>query len=483
MGVIPAQGKAGTEHEIFTRGNVAEVPQIPERRALSGHGRETTLSNAPDNGFAGLPARVRAEIAVQEAQAERLIGWVQLAVVVFFATLYALAPMAEGGSGRNFVPLTLAAYFLFTVLRVVLSYRMTLPRWYLIVSIVVDVMLLCGLIFSFHIQYGQHPAFYLKAPTLMYLFLFISLRALRFDPRFVLLTGLIGAAGWLAMLAYAVLADMGEMRITRNYVEYLTSNSILVGAEIDKILTILGVTAILSLALVRGRRLLFDAIRGNAAANDLRQFFSPEVARTITGSDHLPAAGRGETCHAAILMVDVRSFTTTAELLAPETVMQVLTRYQQIALPIIEEQGGRIDKFLGDGILATFGAVQPSETFAADALRAAMAVIEAVDVARHEFSEIGWPGAFQIGAGVATGPVVVGVVGALGRFEHTVIGNAVNRAAKLEGANKALGVRVLTDGESLALARAQGFAGTPIALHRERLIEGMGRRIDLMVMA
>ncbi len=202
----------------------------------------------------GIPARVRAEIAEREAAAERLIGWVQLGVVVFFATLYSIAPRAEGGFGFNFVPITLAAYFLFTVLRVALSYRITLPRWYLIVSIIVDVALLCGLIFSFHIQYNQHPAFYLKAPTLMYVFIFIGLRALRFDPRFVLITGIIAVIGWLALVAYALLGDMGRMHITRNYVEYLTSNAILIGAELDKTIIILGVTAILSFALYRGRQ-------------------------------------------------------------------------------------------------------------------------------------------------------------------------------------------------------------------------------------
>jgi adenylate cyclase len=285
------------------------------------------------------------------------------------------------------------------------------------------------------------------------------------------------------MLAYAVLADMGGMRVTRNYVEYLTSNSILIGAEIDKILTILGVTAILSVALFRGRQLLYEATQGNAAAKDLRQFFAPEVARTITGSDHLPAAGRGETCEAAILFIDVRSFTTIAQGLAPEAVMQVLTRYHDVALPVIEAQGGQVDKFLGDGILATFGAVRPSTTFAADALRAATAVVEAVDAAAPDFEAIGWPGGFRIGVGVATGAVIVGVVGAQGRFEYTVIGNAVNRAAKLEGANKALGVQVLTDGESLSLAQAQGFEASPRAVHRDRLVEGTGRRMDLVVLA
>ncbi len=431
----------------------------------------------------GLPLRVRAEIDRREDAAERLIGWVQLGIVVFFATLYSIAPRAEGGSGENFVPMTLAAYFLFTVFRVALSYRRTLPRWYLIVSIIVDVMLLCLLIFSFHIQYEQHPSFYLKAPTLLYLFIFISLRALRFDPRFVLISGLIGAAGWLGMLAYAVLSDMGDMHVTRNYVEYLTSNSILIGAEIDKTLTILGVTAILSLALYRGRQVLFDAIRSETAANDLRQFFAPEVASSITRSDELPSAGRGVTCTAAILFVDVRSFTTTAETLAPEAVMQILARYQEATLPVIEAQGGRVDKFLGDGILATFGAVQPSETYAADALRAATALVEAVAAVDDDFRALGWPGSFRIGAGVAAGTVTVGVVGAQGRLEFTVIGNAVNLAAKLENANKQQGTRALTDAATWALAVEQGLDVVALEMREASHVSGVAKPLDLVVLA
>ncbi|OYZ94953.1 MAG: adenylate cyclase, partial [Rhizobiales bacterium 17-65-6] len=114
-----------------------------------------------------VPARVQSEINRREAAAERLIGWVQLALVLFFATLYSIAPRAEGGSGSNFVPMTLAAYFLFTLFRLILSYRIILPAWFLVLSIIVDVALLCGLIFSFHIQYAQPAAFYLKAPTMI----------------------------------------------------------------------------------------------------------------------------------------------------------------------------------------------------------------------------------------------------------------------------------------------------------------------------
>ncbi|GGB41194.1 adenylate cyclase [Roseibium aquae] len=431
----------------------------------------------------GIPARVRAEIRARENASERLISWVQLGIVLFFATLYMIAPRAEGSSGFNFVPLALAIYFAFTVIRLALSYRVELPEWYLLLSIGVDMALLVGLIFSFHIQYDQHPAFYLKTPTLMYVFIFIGLRALRFDPRFVLTTGLVAVFGWLGLVAYAALAEMDGMRVTRNYVEYLTTNSILIGAELDKTMVILTVTIILSAALYRGRSMLFEAVRDHAAAADLKRFFAPEVAASITDGERALMAGEGSVRDAAVLYIDIRGFTSTAEQLRPAEVMAVLTAYQDLAIPVIEATGGRVDKFLGDGILATFGAVQPSGTYAADALTAATAVIEVLAGKAGQFQELGWPGPFRVGTAVAAGPVTVGVVGGRDRLEFTVIGDAVNRAAKLEDANKAEQSAALTDAATYRLARAQGYAGEPGELRPARRVAGLREPLDLCVLA
>ncbi|MEJ8474014.1 adenylate/guanylate cyclase domain-containing protein [Roseibium algae] len=431
----------------------------------------------------GLPARVRQEIHKREIASERLIGWVQLSIVLFFATLYSIAPKAEGSSGFNFVPLALGAYFLFTVIRLTLSYRYELPKWLLLMSIVVDMALLVGLIFSFHIQYGQHPTFYLKAPTLMYVFIFIALRALRFDPRFVLTTGLMAVVGWVGLVAYAVLADMNGMRVTRNYVEYLTGNTILIGAELDKTMVILTVTIVLSAALYRGRVMLFEAIREQAAAADLRRFFAPEVATSITESKAALVAGEGSMRDAAIVYVDIRSFTSTASTLEPEVVMSVLAAYQGLALKVIKDEGGRIDKFLGDGILATFGAVVPSKTYAADAVRAVCALAEELGEHSDLFTKAGWPGPLRFGTAVSAGSVMVGIVGGLERLEFTVIGDAVNRAAKLEDANKAQSSRVLTDSATYELAVEQGYIGPRPDMRPEQQVAGLAQSITLAVLA
>lgn len=430
-----------------------------------------------------VPARVLAEIDRRETAAEQTISWAQLCIVGFFTLLYWVAPRAEGGFGENFVPMTLAAYLAFTVFRVFLSYRMVLPGWYLILSMVVDVGLLCGMIFSFHIQYQQPPAFYLKSPTMIYLFFFIALRALRFDPRYVLMAGLIAATGWSLMVFYALAADPGDMHLTRNYVRYLTSNTVLIGAEIDKVMTLLGVTLILTFALFRARGVLFDAIQSHAAAEDLSQFFAPEVADMITQSAEMPGSGQGEVRAAAIMFVDVRGFTKTALTLPPETVMRILAHYQQIVLAEIEQHNGQIDKFMGDGILATFGAVQRGETYAADALRAASAVIAALDARQEEFTALGWPGRFATGVAVASGDVTVGIVGSQGRYEFTVIGHAVNLASKLESANKTQRTRALTDATTHSRAEAQGYVNPGILRRDGEGIAGLAAPVDLVVLA
>lgn len=431
----------------------------------------------------GVPARVRSEIALRETEAERLIGWIQLAMVLFFAVLYSLAPRAEGGGGFNFVPLALGAYFLFTILRVVLSYRMVLPFWYLVISVIVDVALLCGLIFSFHIQYAQPATFYLKAPTLMYLFLFISLRALRFEPRFVLITGLVGALGWGALVLYAVLQGMGSMSITRNYVEYLTSNAILIGAELDKVIVILGVTLCLSVALYRGRRMFFEAVRDHAAAEDLRRFFAPDVARSIIAAEEKLTAGQGSLRDVAVVMIDIRGFTRIAAGLPPETVLMVLSRYQEAVLEVIARHGGEVDKFLGDGVLATFGAARASATAAADAVKAGLELPQVLADLAQELTLVGWPERLRAGAAIASGPVTVGVVGAAGRLEFTVIGDAVNRAAKLEDANKQQGTTVLTDRVTYEAALAQGISDFRPEIRAGQVVSGLSEPLDLVVLA
>lgn len=444
----------------------------------------TLLRRFAGGSDALLPDRVRSAIQEQGDATERLIGWVQLAVVLTFATLYAISPKTFPAE-QEFqpVPWVIGAYTIFTLLRLILAYRISLPGWFLLVSIVIDMALLFGLIWSFHIQYMQPASFYLKVPTLLYVFIFIALRALRFEARFVFAAGIVAAIGWTVLVVYVITVDPENTMITRDYVAYMTSNSILLGAEFDKIVSILVVAAILGVALIRGRALLVRAVAEGVAAQELSRFFAPEIAKKIRGADQQISAGAGELRDAAILNLDMRGFTRYAETETPDQVMGLLAEYQHHMVQVIQANGGSIDKFLGDGIMATFGAAEPSTTYAADALRAVERIIAEAGRWRAA-KEAAGQSCPEVNAAVATGRIVFGAVGDETRLEYTVIGEAVNLSAKLEQHNKALGVRALTDTATHERALAQGYE--PQADHPRHIgvkVAGIGDPVDLVVLA
>ncbi|CAB1058090.1 Adenylate cyclase (EC [Olavius sp. associated proteobacterium Delta 1] len=431
-----------------------------------------------------LPERVvRATIVLQNAS-ERLVGWFQLTFLILFGSLYAVAPKAVSSEKTyEILPWFLVVYLLLTVIRLIFAYRGRIPEPLLYVSVIIDMGLLLGMIWTFHIQYQQPPSFYLKAPTLLYVFIFISLRALRFEARFVIVAGIVAAAGWMTLTAYSIFSGGGMNRITHDYVHYMKFNSILIGAEFEKIVIIITVTAILALAINRAQKLLVSSVAEETAVRDLSRFFSPEIARQITASEHEISVGKGQLRETAILMVDIRGFTRLASVIQPDDLICLLADYQAKMVPIIQSHGGTIDKFLGDGIMATFGAAVISETFAADALNAVDAVMTAADNWSADLQADKKP-LLKIGAAVTTGQVIFGAVGDASRMEYTVIGDAVNMAAKLEKHTKSEGVHTLCTASAYETARKQGYR-PPVErkMLEIRNIEGVIQPQDIVILA
>jgi adenylate cyclase len=136
--------------------------------------------------------------------------------------------------------------------------------------------------------------------------------------------------------------------------------------------------------------------------------------------------------------------------------MALLVEYQRRVSRGVTDHGGSIDKFLGDGILATFGCARPSLYPAADGLRALIALLDKAQEFINEMARAGGqPLAF--GFSLTSGDVLCGTVGEESRLEFTVIGDAVNRAAKLEKANKTLGTVALVEADLLEAAEREGF--------------------------
>lgn len=399
-----------------------------------------------------LPGRVQLAIDRQQDQSEILIGWAQLMLIGFFIALYALAPRPVDRTAFAPVPYVLSAFLLASMVRLSCAYHVRIPAWALIGSAFLDIALLLGLIWSFHLQYGQPLSFSLKAPTLLYVFIFIALRTLRFDASYVIAVGLAAAVGWMAMVCNAILAAGPGNEITRDYVGYLTSNAILIGGEVDKIITILLVTSILAVGLIRSRRLLIRSVADAAIARDLTRFVAPEVATRVRSSEREIQPGDGDVTTATVLFSDIEKFSTLSERLDPHGLMMLLNEYFAEVAAIVDREGGVITMFQGDAMLVTFNSAKPNSDHAAAGLRAALAIQQLT--CRRSF---GPSVMLRTRCGLSTGEMVSGAVGAADRLYFTVYGDEVNIAARLEQLNKQYGTYVLAT-EQCVRAAGRAFA-------------------------
>ena len=430
-----------------------------------------------------LPDRVARAIRAQEAASEVLICYTQLAAIVLFAVLYGMSPKAFA-PGMTFepVPVTLALYALFTGIRLVLALRRMLTPMFLACSVVIDVAVLTLTIWSFHLQYNQPPATYLKAPTLLYIFIIIALRALRFDPRWVLLAGATAVLGWLWLVVYALFHGPMMGNITHSFAEYVSSPKLLVGAEVDKIISIAVVTAVLAVAIERGRRLLVRSLADEAARAELSRFFASDIAETIVDSDETIVPGMGLSREAAIMFIDLRGFTALSSTEPPSAIIEMLGQYQSIVVPIVRQHQGSIITYLGDGIMVAFGATNDSPGYAADSVAAAEELIIALQGWSRSRRAAGLP-APEAGIGVAAGRVIYGAIGTEGRLEYAVIGDPVNRAARLQGLTKTERAHGLIGGEAWALAIEQGYRAAMPADRRRCSVRGLAEPIEVVALA
>jgi class 3 adenylate cyclase len=177
-------------------------------------------------------------------------------------------------------------------------------------------------------------------------------------------------------------------------------------------------------SLLARRRARFElAERGSRL---FQQYVSPDVAAVLLRNPTQSALG-GATVEVSVLFADLPDFTSFSELASSADVVALLNRYYGAAAPIVLQEGGMVDKFVGDALMALFGAPVRHEDHAIRAVRAAMRVQRAVDeIANLE------PGLPRFRIGVNSGPAVVGNIGSVEVRNFTAIGDAVNLAQRLQ---------------------------------------------------
>ncbi len=151
---------------------------------------------------------------------------------------------------------------------------------------------------------------------------------------------------------------------------------------------------------------------------------------------HNPArALEGKNKHVTVLFSDIRSFTTISESMAPDSLVKSLNRYFTIMVDIIYRRRGVIDKYIGDAIMAVFGAPKEYGDDVQQAVLAGLEMLENLEKFNEEQRRLNFK-EFRIGIGINYGPVTVGNIGTSQKMDYTVIGDAVNLASRLEGLTK-----------------------------------------------
>jgi adenylate cyclase len=171
-------------------------------------------------------------------------------------------------------------------------------------------------------------------------------------------------------------------------------------------------------------------VKEELARAKYRRFMPAHVVDEILANPDEVMLG-GANCYVTVLFSDIRGFTSMSEQLNPEIVVQILNEYFADMTPIVFDNHGLLDKFMGDGMMALFGVPYPSADAASNAVAAAIAMQRAMAALNEDLKTMGLS-EVAVGIGINSGTVTVGYIGSRERTDYTAIGDAVNLAARLE---------------------------------------------------
>jgi adenylate cyclase len=210
-------------------------------------------------------------------------------------------------------------------------------------------------------------------------------------------------------------------------------------------------------------RFFFEEREKRKVRGAFTQYVPPGLIHQLMQRPELLRLG-GEEMELTALFSDIRGFTTLSEGLSPTSLVEILNEYFSEMTDVIFKHWGTLDKYIGDAIMAFWGAPYPQQDHAVRACRAALEMQQTLFKLRSRWEAQGRPG-IDIGVGINTGVVVVGNMGSKKRFNFTIMGDNVNLASRLEGTNKQFGTRLII-GESTYEAARHEMLGRELDLIR-----------------
>ncbi|MET1413333.1 adenylate/guanylate cyclase domain-containing protein [Roseibium sp. HPY-6] len=316
--------------------------------------------------------------------------------------------------------------------------------------IFIDVSLLTVLFITPNPFFDQDipTAFMYRFDNFIYFFIFLAVGTLAYSWRTVWAMGTWVAVLWL--IGFAVVSLFGHTipeltQAASNAFqghplvdEELDPNSTRPGVRVQEIVVFLIVAGILAVKGWRSNQLLMRQANIAAERANLSRYFPSSLVDVLASTDRDIGAVR--TQDVAVLFTDIVGFTKYAEQHSPEDVMDLLRHYHAFVERSIFQNGGTLDKYLGDGVMATFGTPETGPGDAANALKAATQLIEETD-RFNQAREAEGLAPINVSIGVHFGPVILGDIGPSRRLEFAVVGDTVNVASRLEASTRELGCK------------------------------------------
>jgi adenylate cyclase len=309
----------------------------------------------------------------------------------------------------------------------------------------------------------------LRLGNFPYFYIFLAGTLLTYSPRQVIWAGGTIAVVWAAAVAYIVglpdtltVADYPEwpdMSPARRLDVFLFPYFIDVPQVLKDVFIILIVTGILASVVWRMRRLAFRQADVERQRTNLARYFSPSLVDELAGQRG--TLEKDTVQDTAVMFLDIRGFTAFAEQLSPETTLELLRSFHRRMSQQVFAHSGTLDKFIGDGLMATFGVPRKGPNDATNAVLCALAMRQAMQEWNAERALQGWQ-PIEIGIGIHYGPVVMGNIGTEERLEFAVIGDTVNVASRIEHLSRTLNTEIVLSDDVVAAAHAETGTNHPI---------------------
>lgn len=383
---------------------------------------------------------VGALLAEREARSLTLLVAIVLVSFVAQGANFWLQHAARSGAGGK--PLVIAVYLGISLLNcVALLYLLRRRLWVGAVGLIVaffaaSFAATTGLIMWWGYSPDAPVALLAKLPVAVAGTAAIAGMTLTLRPLYVIITG----AGVIITLFgfYVLAASDAATIVARRAMESYSGLAIGTMRLAIEVMFVGSATAAAALATALARRTIGEAVALQRTRDQLSRYFSPEVAARIAGGGETLLHPGGREQEIAVLFADLQGFTRICAATTPAQAMALLSEYHRRMVAEIFRAGGTLDKFTGDGIMATFGTPESAADAAARAVRAARGMIAALAELNRDRAARGEPALVQR-IGINAGPALVGNVGTDQRLEFTAIGDTVNVASRIEKACKKTG--------------------------------------------